>query len=53
MVARLELTGHDQLQHFIARHAGDDARLSTVLAQEADRLVGGADAHLRGDAATR
>ena len=46
MAARLGLSGHDQLQHFIASTAWDDAPLWTVLAQQADRLVGGADAYL-------
>ena len=46
MAARLGLPGHDQLQHFIASTAWDDAPLWTVLAHEADRLVGGADAYL-------
>src|SRR3978361_530669 len=46
MAARLGLSGHDQLQHFIASPAWDDAPLWTVLAHEADRLVGGADAYL-------
>ncbi len=38
--------GHDQLQHFIASTAWDDAPLWTVLAREADRLVGGPGAFL-------
>lgn len=46
MAARLGLSGHDQLQHFIASPAWGDAPLWTVLAQEADRLVGGPDACL-------
>jgi SRSO17 transposase len=46
MAARLGLPGHDQLQHFIASTAWDDGPLWTVLAQEADRLVGGQDAYL-------
>ena len=46
MSARLGLSGHDQLQHFIASPAWDDAPLWTVLAHEADRLVGGPDAYL-------
>jgi SRSO17 transposase len=46
MAARLGLAGHDQLQHFIASPAWDDGPLWTVLAQQADRLVGGADAYL-------
>lgn len=46
MAARLGLPGHDQLQHFVASRAWDDAPLWTVLAHEADRLVGGPDAYL-------
>ena len=46
MAARLELPGHDQLQHFIASTAWDDSAAWTVLAQEADRLVGGPGAFL-------
>ena len=46
MAARLGLSGHDQLQHFIASPAWDDGPLWTALADEADRLVGGADACL-------
>jgi SRSO17 transposase len=46
MAARLGLGGHDQLQHFIASPAWDDAPLWSVLAQEADRLVGGPKAWL-------
>lgn len=46
MAARLGLSGHDQLQHFVASPAWDDAPLWTVLAQEADRLVGRPDAFL-------
>ena len=46
MAAGLGLAGHDQLQHFIASPAWDDAPLWTVLAQEADQLVGGAGAYL-------
>ncbi len=46
MVARLGLAGHDQLQHFVASTAWNDGPLWTVLAQEADRLVGGSSAHL-------
>ena len=40
MAACLGLSGHDQLQHFIASPAWDDAPLWRVLAEEADRLVG-------------
>jgi SRSO17 transposase len=46
MAAQLGLGGHDQLQHFIASPAWDDAPLWTVLAQKADRLVGGPQAVL-------
>ena len=46
MAERLGLGGHDQLQHFVASTAWNDAPLWTVLAQEADRLVGGAGAYL-------
>src|SRR5215203_2442870 len=41
MAARLGLSGHDQLQHFIASPAWDDAPLWRALAEQADRLVGG------------
>ena len=44
MAARLELAGHDPLQRFIASTAWDDSAAWTVLAHEADRLVGGPDA---------
>ena len=43
---RLGLSGHDQLQHFIASTAWDDALLWSVLAAQADRLVGRPDAFL-------
>ncbi len=46
MAARLGLSGHDQLRHFIASPAWDDAPLWRVLAATADRLVGGPDAVL-------
>ena len=46
MAAQLGLDGHDQLQHFIASPAWDDGPLWTVLAQQADRLVGGPQAVL-------
>jgi len=46
MAARLGLSGHDQLQHFIASLAWDDRALWTVLAGQADRLVGGPHACL-------
>jgi SRSO17 transposase len=46
MAARLGLSGHDQLHHFISSPAWDDAPLWRVLAEQADRLVGGPDAAL-------
>src|SRR5215208_6777002 len=46
MAMQLGLGGHDQLQHFIASPAWDDAPLWTVLAHAADRMVGGPDAVL-------
>lgn len=46
MALQLGLGGHDQLQHFIASPAWDDGPLWTVLAREADRMVGGPDAVL-------
>jgi SRSO17 transposase len=46
MAACLGLSGHDQLQHFIASPAWDDAPLWRVLARQADRLVGGPGAVL-------
>ena len=46
MAARLGLSGHDQLQHFVASTAWDDSPLWTVLAHEADRLVGGSGGYL-------
>ena len=46
MAERLGLSGHDQLQHFIASMAWDDGPLWEVLAGHADRLVGGSDAYL-------
>jgi SRSO17 transposase len=46
MAAGLGLSGHDQLYHFVASPAWDDRPLWTVLAREADRLLGGADAVL-------
>src|SRR4051795_3766808 len=46
MAASLGLSGHDQLQHFIASPAWDDAPLWRVLAEQADRLVGGSQAAL-------
>ncbi len=46
MAERLGLSGHDQLQHFVASPAWDDAPLWNALAQEADRLLGSRDAFL-------
>src|SRR3712207_1192201 len=46
MAARLGLPGHDQLQHFVASPAWDDGPLWAVLAEKADRLVGGPEAVL-------
>jgi SRSO17 transposase len=46
MAASLGLSGHDQLQHFIASPAWDDAPLWRVLAEQADQLVGGPEAVL-------
>lgn len=46
MAARLGLSGHDQLQHFIASPAWDDGPLWRVLAGQADRLLGGPEAAL-------
>src|SRR5947209_8035137 len=46
LAARLGLGGHDQLQHFIASLAWDDAPLRRVLVGEADALVGGPEAVL-------
>ena len=46
MASRLGLSGHDQLQHFIASPAWDDGPLWAELARTADRLVGGLDACL-------
>src|ERR687886_1276484 len=46
MATSLGLSGHDQLQHFIASPAWDDAPLWRVLAEQADRLVGGPQAVL-------
>ena len=46
MATRLGLSGHDQLQHFIASPAWDDGPLWAGLAREADRLVGGPQAVL-------
>ena len=46
MAERLGLSGHDQLQHFVASPAWDDAPLWEMLAREADHVVGGAEAYL-------
>jgi SRSO17 transposase len=46
LAARLGLGGHDQLQHFIASPAWDDAPLRRVLVERAAALVGGPDAVL-------
>ena len=46
LAMRLGLGSHDQLQHFIASPAWDDAPLRRVLARQADALVGGPGAVL-------
>jgi SRSO17 transposase len=46
LATRLGLGGHDQLQHFIASPAWDDAPLRRVLVGKADALVGGPGAVL-------
>ena len=46
MAAQLGLSGHDQLHHFISSPAWDDGPLWRVLAEQADRLVGGPEAVL-------
>jgi SRSO17 transposase len=46
MAARLGLSGHDQLHHFITSPAWDDGPLWRVLAERADRLLGGPGAVL-------
>jgi SRSO17 transposase len=46
MAARLGLRGHDQLHHFVASAAWDDAPLRRLLVGKADALVGGPDAIL-------
>jgi SRSO17 transposase len=46
MAVCLGLSGHDQLQHFVASPAWDDGPLWRVLAERADRLVGGPEAVL-------
>src|SRR5215210_842445 len=50
MAERLGLPGHDQLHHFVSSPAWDDAPLWRVLAEEADRQVGGEAAVLVVDA---
>src|SRR5215216_6924598 len=49
MAERLGLSGHDQLHHFVSSPAWDDAPLWRVLAEQADRQVGSADAVLMVD----
>src|SRR5918997_5625131 len=44
MAARLGLSGHDQLHHFITSPTWDDGPLWRVLAAGADRPLGGAGA---------
>ena len=46
IAARLGLPGHDQLHHFVSSPAWDDAPLWRVMAEQADRLVGGPEAVL-------
>ena len=46
IAARLGLRGHDQLHHFVTSAAWDDAPPWRVLAEQADRLLGGPDAVL-------
>ena len=46
MAASLGLSGHDQVQHFIASPAWDDGPVWRVLAEQADRVVGGSKAAL-------
>src|SRR5918998_3297832 len=41
MAARLGLSGHDQLHHFVASPAWSDAPLRRLLVGKADALVGG------------
>lgn len=53
MPVRLGLSGHDQLQHFIASPAWNDGPLWTELGREVDRLVGGPGAYLVIDAISR
>ena len=44
MAAGLGLKGHDQLQHFVASPAWDDAPLRRLRVEKADALVGAPDA---------
>jgi SRSO17 transposase len=46
MAAQLGLSGHDQLHHFISSPVWDDGPLWRVLAERADRLLGGPEAVL-------
>jgi SRSO17 transposase len=46
MAAREAAAGYDQLHHFIGAGTWDSGPLEQALMQEADRLVGGADAFL-------
>jgi len=46
MAAGLGLSGPDQLHHFVTSEAWDDAPLWRVLAEQADRLLGGPEAVL-------
>src|ERR671916_402833 len=46
LAARLGLKGHDQLHHFVASTAWDDAPLRRLLVERADALVGGPGAVL-------
>jgi SRSO17 transposase len=41
IAARLGLPGHDQLHHFVSSPAWDDGPLWRVLAEQANRLLGG------------
>ena len=46
IAARLGLSSHDQLHHFVSSPSWDDAPLWRVLAEQADAVVGGDDAVL-------
>ena len=46
MAARLGLSSHDQLHHFVTSTTWDDAPLRRILVGRADALVGGPDAVL-------